>query len=258
MNSLFDIDLKNTHPTNKGINKKDKTSVSVKSEQTKNDQKDSIKKVIVATPSLDGKVDVWYADSLAKSISLCQKNNIDVQPVFIAAESILHMARNLYIKIAYDKEVDSLIFIDGDQRWEHEYFLKVVQSDKDVFALPVCLKNDIPKFNFKTFKDTETVKVNKGTYEFTVPKVGTGFIKLSKKVIKDLWDSNDTVLFKGDYVKMIFDFSYSGDEYVGEDYTLCKKLRELGYDIWIDASTTCQHIGPKKYDHDYLRYRKVK
>ena len=27
MNSLFDIDLKNTHPTNKGINKKDKTSL---------------------------------------------------------------------------------------------------------------------------------------------------------------------------------------------------------------------------------------
>lgn len=255
MKNLFEIELKKSAKNNISDNKKSKSFINKPSH---NDLKSGSKKVLVATPSLDGKVDVWFADSLAKTISLCKTYNIDIHPIFICNESLLHMARNEYIKFAYEGEYDSLIFIDSDQRWDHEYFLKVVQSEKDALSLPVCLKNDIPKFNFKSFKSYSEVKTDNETGEFTIEKIGTGFFKLSKKLIKDLWDSNETVLFKGVNVKMIFDFSYDGEEYVGEDYTICQKIRELGYDVWVNPNTTCQHVGPKKYDHDFLNFMNKK
>jgi hypothetical protein len=239
MKNLFEIELKK------------ETHLKSKKENTKN-YKDK-KRVLIGTPSLDGKVDVWYADSLSKTITLCENHNIEVFPIFICNESIIHMARNEFLKMAYELGVDSLVFIDGDQSWDHNYFLKVVQSEKNALALPVCLKQDDPIFNFSTFSKKEDVKFDQKTGEFTVDRIGTGFFKLSKKLIHDLWNSNETIIFRDDSFKFVFDFSISNGQYVGEDYTLCAKIKEMGYDIWMNPNSTCNHIGSKKYTYQYVK-----
>lgn len=241
MKNLFEIELK-----------KNKNFLEVNN-PPKIENSNKKQKILIATPSLDGKVDIWYADSLSRTITLCEKNNIEIIPIFICNESIIHMARNQFIKFAYEGNYDSLVFIDGDQSWDPIYFLKVVQSKKDALALPVCLKNDTPKFNLKTFGKLEDVKVDENTGEFTIFQIGTGFFKLSKKIIKDLWNSSETIIFKDEKIKMVFDFSTEGNTYVGEDYTLCKKIREIGYDVWVNPNSTCNHIGQKKYRHDFKK-----
>lgn len=241
MKNLFDIELK-------------KHKSQINSNNTKLNKNIKKKTVLIGTPSLDGTVSVWYSHSLAKTIHLCRTNDIIVVPLFICNESIIHMARNELIKFAYEGDYDSLVFIDGDQSWDPNYFLKLVQSEKNAIALPVCLKQDTPKFNFRTFSNLKDVIIDDKTGEFTIPQVGTGFFKLSSKLIKDLWHSSETIQFRDQKLKFIFDFSIDNMEYVGEDYTLCKKIRELGYNVWINTNSTCGHVGEKKYSHNFKEF----
>ena len=45
------------------------------------------------------------------------------QPVFLANESILPMARNELLNLAYQQEYDVMVFIDDDEEWKAEVLL---------------------------------------------------------------------------------------------------------------------------------------
>ena len=101
-----------------------------------------MKKVLIATPCLDGKVDAWFVNSLYESTKLGLQNDVMFQPVFLANESILQMARNELLNLAYQQGYDDLVFIDDDEEWKAEVLLEIVQSSKDVVAVPVVNKGD--------------------------------------------------------------------------------------------------------------------
>ena len=211
------------------------------------EEEENVKKprrVLIGTPALDGKVQAWYTDSLANSIKVCAANGIDLLPVILIDESILPMARNKLLNIAYKEKVESIVFIDSDQIWDSFALLEVINSSYDVLGLPVVSKTDEPgKFNVivKNIEDLET----DDNENIKVDAVGTGFLKISSEALKSLWESNATVTFRGKELKLICEYAKSGDDFIGEDVYLCAKLKKLGYDIWVDTKSTCAHIGSK-------------
>ena len=208
-----------------------------------------MKKILIATPCLDQKVDAYFVHSLCESIKLGIKNDIDIRCVFLANESILPMARNELFALAYKENYDTMVFIDDDESWKEHALIEIIQSNKDVVALPVVNKGytDIG-FNVWLNKDSEKdpsdgyIKIN---------KCGTGFLKLSRKVIDDLWNSNTELLFRNKKLKNICEYTYVNGEFIGEDITLTKKIKELGYDIWLNPNYTVSHIGNKMYKGDF-------
>ena len=126
------------------------------------EEEENVKKprrVLIGTPALDGKVQAWYTDSLANSIKVCAANGIDLLPVILIDESILPMARNELLNIAYKEKVESIVFIDSDQIWDSFALLEVINPSYDVLGLPVVSKTDEPgKFNVivKNIEDLET------------------------------------------------------------------------------------------------------
>lgn len=212
-------------------------------------------KVVIGTPCLDGKLEAFYVDSLISTIKECQKYNIEVYPIFLASESILHMARNKIIKIFYESKADTLLFIDSDQVWDAKTFIDVVRSKKSAFGVAVPLKTDELKFNVGF--DLYNEKVDETTKDFTVITIGTGFFKLDRKLVNDLWETNDDVIFKDETLKMIFEYTMQPSPiFIGEDYYLCQKIRELGYDVWTNMKYISQHIGLKVYNSSFAEYRK--
>ena len=101
-----------------------------------------MKRVLIATPCLDGKVDAWFVNSLYESTKLGLQNNVMFQPVFLANESILPMARNELLNLAYVDNYDVMVFIDDDEEWDPKVLLEIVQSSRDVVAVPVVNKGD--------------------------------------------------------------------------------------------------------------------
>jgi len=101
-----------------------------------------MKKVLIATPCLDQKVDAYFVHSLCESIKLGIKNDLDIRCVFLANESILPMARNELFKLSYTDNYDVMVFIDDDEYWDEKALIEIIQSEKDVITIPVVNKED--------------------------------------------------------------------------------------------------------------------
>lgn len=212
-------------------------------------------KVLIATPCLDQKVDAHFVHSLCESIKLGLQHNLDIRCVFLANESILPMARNELFALAYKENYDTMVFIDDDECWNAQALIDIILSEKNVVAVPVVNKCDTDTTFNVWLKDP--IDQDKFDGYIKIEKCGTGFMKISRKVIEDLWESNTELTFRGKQLKNICEYTYSAGQFVGEDITLCKKIKELNYDIWLNPHYDVFHIGNKMYKGDFKKVNKL-
>ena len=210
-----------------------------------------MKKVLIATPCLDQKVDAYFVHSLCESIKLGLKHNLDIRCVFLANESILPMARNELFALGYKDNYDTVVFIDDDEYWDEQVLIDIILSEKDVVSVPVVNKSD-KDITFNVWMK-ESKEIDSLDGYIKIEKCGTGFMKISRKVLEDLWESNTELLFRGKKLKNICEYTYVQGDFVGEDVTLTKKIKELGYNIWLNPHYTVSHIGNKMYKGDFKK-----
>jgi hypothetical protein len=211
-----------------------------------------MKKVLIATPSLDGRVDAYYTNSLYESVKLGLQHDVMLQPVFLAYESILPMARNELINLCFLENYDSMVFIDADESWSADHLINIIQSEKDVVALPVVNKGD-DKIQYNIYLSDNPAKDPVDGYIDAV-EVGTGFLKLSRKVVADLYHNQADTVFRGKVLKNICEYQVENGAFIGEDISLCRKIKALGYTIWVNPAHTVEHIGTKKFQGNFNRY----
>jgi hypothetical protein len=208
-----------------------------------------MKRILIATPSLNQQIDAYYVHSLCESIKLGLKHNLDISATFLANESILPMARNELLALAYKQNYDTTVFIDSDELWQPQCLIDIILSPKDVISVPVVNKSD-KKIQYNVVLETPKYQDNQDGY-IKLKSTGTGFLKLSQKVVTDLYESNITLEFRGKQLKNICEYTYQNGSFVGEDITLSRKIRELGYTIWCNPHYTIKHIGTKIYSGSF-------
>ena len=212
------------------------------------------RKVLIGTPSYDGKVDVWYANSLVNTIRMSYEKDVVIVPVYMAYDSLVQRARNDLVKLAIEEDFDDLIFIDADQEWDPAWVFKLLDSDKDVVAGTVVKKSDEVSFNVKALKEGMKTEED-GLIE--VDCVGTGFMRISKSALKQVWDVSTEYKNEGKTCRMVFDIKIENGDLVSEDNVFCKKWHDLGGKVYIDPNMTCNHIGVKKYGGNFMEYIKA-
>jgi hypothetical protein len=211
------------------------------------------RRILVGTPALNGQVDCWYADSMFDSIRWGYAHGIVFIPSILHNESILPMARNELIASAYHHDMD-LVFIDADERWHPKALLDVVTAPYDVVGLPYVKKTDEPhQYNLKVTDLSALVPDSEGYCK--VQAIGTGFLKISHNALSALWESHPDVTFRGKTLKAICEYGVTADgDFIGEDITLCNKLRALGYDIMLNTNYTVSHTGTKTWHGDFQQF----
>jgi len=216
-----------------------------------------MEEVLIATPCLDQKVDAYFVDSLSESIKLGIKYDLNIRCTFLANESILPMARNELLNLAYQQEYDTVVFIDDDECWGAQTLIDIILSEKDVVTVPVVNKSDGGNAYNIWLPDVKDRVIDSDDGYIQVGKTGTGFLKLSKNTISALWKSNDSIEFRGNILKNICEYTYNDGSFVGEDITLSNKIKKLGYDIWCNPYHTVSHIGNKMYQGDFKLKHKL-
>ena len=210
------------------------------------------KTVLIATPCLDQKVDAYFVHSLCESIRLGIEHDLDIKCVFLAGESILPMARNELLNLSYIEKYDITVFIDDDEYWDQRALIDICLSDKDVITIPVVDKTDQQISDNVWLPPSADRVVDPADGYIQAKKTGTGFLKLSKKVVSDLWHSNTELIFRGKKkLRNICEYTYVDGMFVGEDITLSRKIREMGYTIWCNPHHTVSHIGNKMSTGDF-------
>lgn len=218
----------------------------LKSQEENQDVQIKPMRVLIGTPSLDGRVDAWYTYACHELARLSLLNNIDTSIAMLSYESILPMARNQLLTMAIEDDYDALLFVDSDTFFNPLHMIEVLKNERDVIALPVINKGDEEGYNVKGNLDETPV----ASY-ISVEAVGTGCMKLSKKILKVLAENSEETIFRGKKVKNICQYKFDTDSFIGEDINLCYKIRSLGFTIWVATETTCMHIGPKIYSGNF-------
>lgn len=208
---------------------------------------------MIGTPAHDGRVDVWYANSLVNTVKLAMQRQVELVPIYMSYDSLVQRARNDIVRLAIEEDFDDLIFIDSDEEWNPEWIFKLLAYKEEVIGLPVVKKSDQMMFNIKALPTGLKTQQN-GLME--VEAVGTGFMKISSAALKKVWDASPEYKNEGRSCRMVFDIKIENGDLVSEDNVFCQKWRSLGGKVFIEPSMTCNHIGVKKYQGNFLEYLK--
>lgn len=214
-----------------------------------------MRKVLVATPSYDGKIDVWFANSLTETLKLCLINDILIQPIYMSYDALIQRSRNDLLALAIEGDYDDMFWIDSDIAWQPEWFLNLLNYNVDVVGGTYPKKSlQVEGYPVKC-GDTNNLILNPdGLLE--VEGLGTGFLRMSKKAIQSLWDNSPEYIENEKSKRWAFDVRIEDKTLISEDIIICKRLKELGFSIYLDPSMTCEHVGNLKYTGNFLEFLK--
>ncbi|MFT5136829.1 MAG: hypothetical protein ACI9XU_000641 [Arenicella sp.] len=210
--------------------------------------------VLIGTPAYNGMLHTDYLHSILGFVH----NNIPHAVMTIGNESLITRARNTILASFWEKETFThLLFLDADVFLDHQGLTQMLKHNKDVVGAPVYLKG-------KNAEGEQTIntdaKLNVLPVLQSVTRVGTAALLLSRAAVKSLVDHAikqertykiNMMLRQEDMATThydVFRVGISDDEYLSEDFWLCRELRELGYEIHVDTSVYTRHNGMVSFD----------
>ena len=169
----------------------------------------------------------------------------------VGNESLITRARNTIISYFFsEKMFTHLLFIDGDIQIQKGFLNRLLDRKKDVIGVPVPLKG-VSNEGRGVFNVGEVLdKVNGELWE--VDRVGTAVFMLSRRAVESLIEEasiyKSNPLTVGNKLNVsLYDVFKVGvkdnEEYLSEDYWVCRELRRLGYKIYIDIGIRTIHHG---------------
>ena len=209
--------------------------------------------LLIATPTHDGKLDHSYVTSLVKTLK--RDVGMPVDTYFLAYDSLIQSARNRILEYALRNAYEYTLFIDSDISWDSRWVKKMIDSKKDVISgVYKTKREDVEEYAVSYHPDRLSINED-GLAK--VAGVGFGFIMLSKDALGYLWAHSNSDPYY-DYeshstYKNIFEVKIIENELYSEDMIACKKLRDGGFDIYIDPEMECIHTGYKKYSGDFKK-----
>ena len=211
-----------------------------------------MKRIMIGTPTLDGRVDVLYLNSLIQSIKEGKKEDIELFPLFISRESLIQRARNDLLYYAYTSDIDSLVWIDSDQFWDWRQLHKLIEHKEDLVGGTYRKKSLNNEIYVMKIKDKNLEIDAKGIME--VEGLGTGFLKMSKRCVTKLYEN--AIPYSEDDDKqekrMVFSVQIGGcGNIIGEDIFMCNLWKSLGEKVYLDTTITVGHIGEINFTGDF-------
>lgn len=206
------------------------------------------RKVMIATPALDGRVHATYAYCLAETTRLAAENGVRILPLFVTLDALIQNARNDLIAYAVDGNVDDMIWVDSDIAWKPANVLRLLAHPVDVVGGTYLRKQDAEAYVVKA-DPSHLVADERGL--MPVEALGLGFLRMSRRAIKALWDAAAHYRCNGRVRRWVFDVGVVDGELVSEDFCVCRKLNAAGFEIHLDQTITCDHSGHRTWGGDF-------
>ena len=222
-------------------------------------------KVMIGTPSLDGNLCIEYVSSLMFTQQLCQQYGILCDLAVLRGDCFIAKARNNLVKQFMESDCDSLFFIDADQGWNAEAFVRVMLDAHEIVAGAVPKKTDPVEFNGVHLYSEPNGDVPCENGMLRATRVGTGFMRIKRSAIEKLIAAGAREYVPGDgspypFLWEIFETMIIQDagaergQFWGEDLAFCEKWRKGGGFIWIDPCIDFTHVGRKTFKGNFYNF----
>lgn len=200
-------------------------------------------KSLLATCNLFNEKGITWAHSMAYASHVGDAREMTLSG---SAHNTLDESRPLKGELTYDK----LLWIDSDISWKPEDVWKLYQSDKDIVGGAYLLSNGsvaaYPTLLKRGYTAQEVLALNTLT---KIGGIGFGFICVKQGIFEKLtrpW-------FQSVLATHVDDDGVATDfPIMGEDLSWCKRVSDLGYDIWLDPSVKLTHQKTMKLEWEYF------
>jgi len=218
-----------------------------------------------------------YSMSVMKTSQLLMQHGIPLDTIFVGGDCFISKARNGLIQSFIETwngphAADVLVFVDDDQEWDEQAFLRVVLDPHEIIAVAIPKKADTKEGEAQPFNnvmldmdDTGNCYVDNGMLR--ISQVGSGFMAIKRSAIEKMIKAYPQRYSPGDggthpLHYNLFESKVVWDEkdpeaigqFWGEDLIFCKKWRDLGEHIWLDPNVNVSHIGRKTWSGNFMQF----
>lgn len=242
------------------------------------------RKVLIATPTAEGKVTTAFAQTLLAAATAFSKAGFQYRQAFFDGADVA-MARNAFANLLLaDAACTHLLFIDSDMGVDIDVFARLIQSNKPIVG-PICTERslDLDRFAEEIRKGASreramavasnfAVVVPQGRLEVTngfcrVEALGFGCVLIERTAFETVAGRGlarrvpSGKLTRQGFPAEIVDFFSEtegpGGERVSEDFSFCRRAREAGFEIWGYGGAAIGHVGPFTYGASFIERLKA-
>jgi hypothetical protein len=204
--------------------------------------------ILIGTPAYGGMVHIDYLGRLFEYTRMGIQFQLDT----IGNESLITRARNAILATFHvRRELTHLLFLDADVSLPAAGLVRMLRARAPVIGAPVALKGYAD--GARMWSVGRCVGVAGSLLK--VENVSTGALLLSRAACDALVD--DAINHGRTYPRMrtlvgntdtsvhydVFRVGVQANEYLSEDYWVCRRLRTLGFDVLIDPTIITTHYG---------------
>jgi hypothetical protein len=195
--------------------------------------------IFIGTPCFELKVNAYYLKSLL-DFSKC---DINFEPFFVH-DSLITRARNELITRFYENSENftHLLWLDSDVSIPSSGMLELLNENVDLIAAAIPIKNLKPEKHQSIRNTYEEVR----PYLYKAEAAATGCFLMSKRSVIDLVESSNHYFIdehSDRKIYNVFESGIRGKELMSEDWDICYKLQDLGYEIYVNSSFPVSHFG---------------
>lgn len=196
------------------------------------------KKIMIATPSYDGKLDSRFTISLIDTMRRMPPHwLIDIK--FLCGDAFLDRARDTLLQFAVDAEADILVWIDADSYWTPEDFKAIIEAPYDFIGGLQRLKIAKPEVPIKRLPGA--VADASGVLE--VAGIGFTMTKMTSKCFETLHARGEPYVTQGRSLRSVFTSGATLGTFVGEDFNVCADWRSTGGRIYAHTKVKLGHVS---------------
>lgn len=193
-------------------------------------------KILICVPAMD-----MVASGFAQSLAMLQKGGHETAICFEVG-SLIYDARNKLVKQALKMGAEWTMWFDSDMIFQPDTMLRLLEHDAPIVSgayFRRCPPYHLVAFDKCDAKKREWNDLPLPTETVKCGGVGFGCVLVRTDVLFDV-----AAKFKTWFEPM------NG---FGEDLSFCWRARDCGYDILLDPSVKCGHVGHITVTEDFYK-----
>jgi hypothetical protein len=235
--------------------------------------------ILIGTPCYGGLVIQGYMESVIQLMSYAARNDFDVSLALLGGDSLITRSRNKLVATFLDMpQATHLMFIDADISFRPEDVHRMLKFDHDLVAGMYPVKNfDWAQVKEKMSPDMDEKALAESGLHFVgmpcLPKdreerdgfitgiyAGTGFMLIRRSCLERMVLAYPQTKYDVAHVYPIpkerspnqyalFDciIEPGTNIYLSEDFTFCRRWRDIGGKIWLDPQSKLTHYGTFRF-----------
>lgn len=213
------------------------------------------KNIVIAFPAYTGQVHCGTMRSLIYDLMSLVNAGHMVRIVEEIGNADIARCRSMIVAKFLNSDATQLVMIDTDVCWEPGGLVRLVNHPVQFCAGAYPKRvGERPQFDLR-MKDQKIQSLDPKTGLLEVEAVPTGFISMKRSMLEAMVKQYPESKFAFEQCPNgvawdLFDAFWETDgnglrSKYGEDYSFCRRWRNMGGQIWVDPSISMGHLGTK-------------